>query len=97
MQLWIDAIVDELAKATDKFPTWPDDPVHAASVVFEEAGELQKATLEHMYEPHKSDLLDVRDEAIQTAAMALRFLISLHRYQFTPCKQHSQQDSEVSA
>jgi len=87
---WFAAIEKEVERAVAKFPTWPDDPIHAAAVVFEEAGELQKATLEHMYEPHKSELMDVRDEAIQTAVMAIRFLASLHRYDFRRGDQHEQ-------
>lgn len=53
-------------------------------------GELVKATLQHTYEPHKSDLSDVREEAVQTAAMALRFVRSIDRYEFARCKRHSQ-------
>ena len=87
---WIRAVEDELERAKEKFPMWPDDPIHAAAVVFEEAGELQKATLEHMYEPTKSDLLDVRNEAIQTAAMAVRFLQSLPKYNWRTAEQHRQ-------
>ena len=87
---WIRSIEAELARARTKFPLWPNDPIHAAAVVFEEAGELQKAALEHMYEPDKSDLMDVRDEAIQTAAMALRFLESLPQYSWQPAGQHRQ-------
>lgn len=85
-------VLAECERATAKYPTWPDDAIHAAAVVFEEAGELQKATLQHAYEPHKADLLDVRDEAIQTAAMCLRFLASLHRYSFRRGSQHSQSE-----
>ncbi len=86
----IGEVMAECDRARRKFPSWPHDPIHAAAVVFEEAGELQKAVLEHTYEPHKSNLDDVRDEAIQTAAMALRFLRSLDEYRFQPAEQHEQ-------
>ncbi len=86
----IPEIEAELAKATTKFPTWPTDPVHAAGVVGEEYGELQQAILEHTYEPHKSTKEDVRKEAIQVAAMAIRFLRSMDTYEFKPCAQHAQ-------
>jgi hypothetical protein len=43
-----------------------------------------------VYEPHKSTRDDVRTEAIQTAAMALRFLLSLDTYEYTRGKQHEQ-------
>lgn len=80
----------ELARATRKFPTWPTDPIHAGNVVSEEAGELSKAILQCVYEPHKSGIQDVRAEAIQTAAMAIRFLVSLDMYRWEPCEQHEQ-------
>ena len=80
----------EVAKATNKFPTWPTDPIHAAAVLHEEVGELAKAVLQCTYEPHKSNRDEVRKEAIQTAAMALRFLMSLDVYEYSPGVQHKQ-------
>lgn len=85
---WIASIQIELQRAVDKYPAWPDDPIHAAAIVAEECGELQKAVLQHTYEPDKASLVDVRDEAIQTAAMVLRFLLSLDRYEFEASMQH---------
>jgi len=82
----------ELRRATAKFPTWPTDPLHALAVLGEEFGELTKAVLQHTYEPHKSTRGDVREEAIQTAAMALRFVMSLDAYQFARCAQHDQEE-----
>lgn len=89
----------EVAKATNKFPTWPTDPIHAAAVLHEEVGELAKAVLQCTYEPHKSNRHEVRKEAIQTAAMALRFLMSLDLYEYKPGTQHKQDsvtDSDLS-
>jgi NTP pyrophosphatase (non-canonical NTP hydrolase) len=86
-----DAIAEvraEIGRAIAKFPTWPSDPLHAVAVVGEEAGELTKATLQAVYEPHKSNLADMREEAVQTAAMALRFIASLSKYQFNEGNQH---------
>lgn len=82
--------VGEVEKATRKFPTWPTDPLHALAVLQEEVGELTKEVVQFTYEPHKSSLVAVRVEAIQTAAMALRFLMSLDRYEFQRRAQHSQ-------
>lgn len=83
----------EVASASAKFPTWPTDPLHALAVLGEEYGELNKAVLQMVYEPHKASasLENVRDEAIQTAAMALRFLMSLDQYKYGPSEQHVQQ------
>ncbi|MBK8225272.1 MAG: hypothetical protein IPK73_30025 [Candidatus Obscuribacter sp.] len=92
-ELEIAAIEDvqaELKRAATKFPTWPTDPIHALAVLGEEYGELTKAILQHTYEPHKSTLDDVRNEAVQTAAMAIRLLMSLEVYEYRKCNQHSQ-------
>lgn len=86
----ISLIRAELDRAVTKFPTWPTDIIHAAAVVSEESGELSKAVLQCVYEPHKSDLKDVRDEAVQTAAMAIRFLLSINSYDLVTSEQHSQ-------
>lgn len=80
----------EIQKAVAKFPTWPTDPLHALAVLGEEYGELTKATLQLTYEPHKTSMDELRTEAIQTAAMALRFLQSLPVYEFKQGEQHAQ-------
>ena len=73
-----------------KFPTWPTHALHAVAVVNEEVGELNKAILQAIYEPHKSGPAEVRAEAIQAAAMAIRFVRSLNAYSYSPSTQHSQ-------
>lgn len=78
----------EMARAIRKFPTWPTDPMHALGVVTEEHGELAKALLERIYAD--GPVGNVSKEAIQLAAMALRFAGSLDRYAFTPSHQHPQ-------
>lgn len=86
-----DQVMAELARATTKFPTWPTDPLHALAVLGEEFGELTKAMLQHTYEPHKGvTQADIRMEAIQTAAMALRLAMSLPVYDYRRAPQHSQ-------
>lgn len=83
-------IYAEMARATEKYPTWPTDPLHALAVLGEEFGELTKAVLQHTYEPHKASRDDVRAEAIQVAAMAVRFAASLDQYTYSPGNQHRQ-------
>lgn len=80
----------EVERAVAKFPTWPTDPLHALAVLGEEYGELTKAMLQLTYEPHKSTAEEVRKEALQTAAMALRLFRSLDRYEYKPGVQHEQ-------
>lgn len=83
-------VLAEIDRATAKFPTWPNDPLHAIGVLGEEFGELTKAVMQATYEPHKNGPGDVRNEAVQTAAMALRFLASLDRYEYAGSVQHHQ-------
>lgn len=83
--------VAEVSRAMVKFPTWPTDPLHALAVVGEEFGELTRAVLQRTYEPHKQvDAEDIRVEAMQLAAMALRFYASLPAYVYEGGKQHDQ-------
>ncbi|MEM0967648.1 MAG: hypothetical protein AAGJ81_15985 [Verrucomicrobiota bacterium] len=86
-------VLSEVERATAKFPTWPTDPLHALAVLGEEFGELTKEMVQLTYEPHKTNKAEVRAEAIQTAAMALRLVMSLDRYKYTAGDQHSQQNS----
>lgn len=83
-------VQEEMMKALAKFPTWPTDPLHALAVLGEEYGELNKAMLQLVYEPHKTSPEEVKKEAIQTAAMALRLLWSIERYQYHGSHQHEQ-------
>lgn len=76
----MDLILKELASAEAKHPYWPEDPIHAAAVVSEEAGELTMACNDLCYrEDPDRFLYDAIEEAAQTGAMALRFLINAQR------------------
>ncbi len=83
-------ILTEFHAATANFPQWPTDPLHALAIVQEEVGEVQKEVLQLTYEPHKSDREKVKKEAIQMAAMSLRFLLSLDVYEYVAGDQHIQ-------
>lgn len=86
----IEEIFHELDAATEKFPTWPTRALDAAGVINEEVGELNKEILQMTYEPHKTTHAAIRKEAIQAAAMAIRFCMSLDKYEYTPGQQHNQ-------
>jgi len=90
----LDLILSELDRACAKFPMWQTDGIQAAAVVSEEAGELVKAVNEMTFEPQKTSLQEVRDEAVQTAAMALRFLLSLGKYEWKPGGWHKQEEDK---
>lgn len=66
------------------------------AAIGEEFGELTKDVLQLSYEPGKSNAEAVRAEAIQTAAMALRFVESLDSYIYKAGEQH-RQDALVAA
>lgn len=72
-------IVDsEMRRAIEKFPQWPDDMMHAVTIIGEEYGELLKDVLQYHYEPHKNKSIEtIRAEAVQTICMLHRFLNSL--------------------
>ena len=73
----------EVSRASELHPNWPIDPIHAMAVLGEEYGELNKALLQYTYEPHKNVTFDdIQEEAVQTAAMAIRFLVNLESYNF---------------
>lgn len=84
-------ITEELINAVVKFPEYPTDPLHALAILGEEYGELNKAVLQSTYEPHKTNLEEVKMEAIQTAAMAIRFILSLEEFNYEQSTQHKQE------
>ncbi len=73
----IQKVLAELHHAEFLHPNWPDDTIHAAAIVAEESGELVRAALQHTYEEGSAAALE--SEAIQTAAMAIRFLKELKK------------------
>lgn len=73
----IDDIFSARPSSEKIHPGFPEDPIHAAAIVAEENGELQQAVLQWVYEGGRETA--VYEEAIQTAAMALRFLFNMRR------------------
>ena len=71
----LDRIFSELRKAEAKFPGWPDDVVHGAAIMGEEAGEALKAALDLYY--GRGSLEELKKETAQAGAMAIRFLAYL--------------------
>lgn len=69
----LEAVVDQLLFARKKHPEFPKDLIHQSAIVSEEAGELTQACLQERYE--RGSFRDCIDEAIQTGAMALRFIV----------------------
>jgi NTP pyrophosphatase (non-canonical NTP hydrolase) len=69
------AIYREIARATTLHPYWPQDQIHAAAVIAEEAGEVVKAVLDETYEDGPEDAATT--EAVHCAATCVRFI--MHR------------------
>jgi len=74
----IDLVQAELLRAELKFPSWPVDAIHAASVLSEESGELVQAANDYAYSEGSLDRM--AEEAVQVAAMAFRFLANIEKY-----------------
>lgn len=68
-------IAHEFNRACEKHPQWcgSTDIIHGAAVVAEESGELVRAALMAIYED--GSIAEMQKEAVQTGAMALRFLL----------------------
>lgn len=69
----ITLILDEVKRARGIHPGWPSDPIHAAAVLAEEAGETVQASLDLVY--HNGSRNAIVAEAVQTGAMAVRLLV----------------------
>jgi NTP pyrophosphatase (non-canonical NTP hydrolase) len=84
----LSTIMQEVKRAQNLFPSWPKDPLHALSIVQEEVGETFKAALEVIYEPDKkgASMNNVLDEAVQMAAMTIRFISGWSEYEFKKSK-----------
>lgn len=76
-----------LREAEQKHPGWPVDPIHAAGILCEEAGELMQASLDFTYRPSQNGYARMTEEAAQAAAMGIRFLLGLNNYRGNRCEQ----------
>jgi NTP pyrophosphatase (non-canonical NTP hydrolase) len=69
------AIITELDRAEAKHPDWPEDLVHAAAIVCEEAGEVLREA-NSLREGH-GRIQELKMELIQTAVTAIRMVKNL--------------------
>ena len=68
-------IVQEVYSATSRYPLWPSNLVMAAAIAEEESGEVVKECNTYHWKQGPTTLDDIRKEAIQAAAMWIRFLV----------------------
>ena len=73
-------LVEELHRAVCLHPTWKRDPIHAAALISEEAGELVQAANDFYDSGSRSEWEHMRQEAAHTGAMVLRFLLALKQW-----------------
>jgi len=73
---WND-IMEEVQRASAKFPDWPVHVSDGVMIVLEEAGEAAKAAVDVRW--GRASLIDLRAELIQTAAMCKRMILAIDR------------------
>lgn len=77
----LDFILTELKIAKLKHPEWPEDKIHCAAILGEEAGELLQSSIDYEYAKNYRKKKAAEDnmilEAAQTGAMAIRFLMHM--------------------
>ncbi|MFZ1871929.1 MAG: hypothetical protein WAU54_03925 [Chania sp.] len=71
-------MIVEYHSAVGQHTNWPTDAVHAAAILGEESGETLQAALNFHYGNGDAD--SMVEEAIQTGAMAIRFIINAGTY-----------------
>lgn len=76
-QAALSLIMNELRDAETDHPTWPEECIHAASIVVEEAGELLRDCATFEENGDERLIVNMQLEAVQTGAMAVRFIKNL--------------------
>ena len=71
----IGKVFAEISRAETLHPGWPENIYEQLAIIGEEFGELQQAALDNDHKAQNTQ--HIEDEAVQLAAMALRFLFNL--------------------
>ena len=71
----------EYDKAVTKHPNFPKNIFHQLFILTEEAGEVSQAVNDY-YENNNTDVNDIKEELLQTAAMCFRMYNSLNKTEF---------------
>ena len=91
-------ILMEVERAHQKHPKWPDCPIKQIAIVSEESGELTRAG--NQLDEGKGTFDEIRLEAIQTAAVTIRFLMQLPKtkeaYNYPGIIEYFAEGSEVN-
>ncbi|WP_447881903.1 hypothetical protein [Serratia fonticola] len=78
IEIAVTDMIVEYHSACGKQSDWPTDAVHAAAILGEESGKTIQAALNFHY--GNGDVENMVDEATQTGAMAIRFIINASGY-----------------
>lgn len=70
-------VLNELHRAEHLHPIWPSDPVRQVAILVEEVGEAVQVANDIVPGAHKLEMEMLRNELIQSGAMAIRCLINL--------------------
>lgn len=71
----LEAVLNEVNRARAKYPSWPDNIVMAAAIASEESGEVVRSCNSFHWQQGDDSPADIMNEAIQAAAMWIRFLV----------------------
>ena len=84
----------ELHRAIEKHPAWPESVYTQLAIIGEEFGELQQAVLQQEYEDGRRAA--IKEEAVQLAAMAVRFLANLEDGEISQLKAENERLLEIA-
>jgi hypothetical protein len=70
-------VAKEVLSAEQMYPWWPRNPVHQAAIASEESGEVVKEVNNFYWRHGESSRASIYGEAIQAAAMWVRFAMYL--------------------
>jgi Zn-finger protein len=73
----LDAVAEEVERAAQMYPWWPVNIVEQAAIAAEESGEVVKSVNNYYWKHGDDSVEDIRKEAVQAAAMWVRFIVNL--------------------
>lgn len=76
-QVAINDMLEELGAAEQVHPHWPEEVIHAGAILTEEAGECLRDCVTYDETGIPDLITSMRQEAVQTGAMAIRFIKNL--------------------
>lgn len=89
------SIINALIEAKTKHPDWVNDPIHAAGILSEEAGEVMKEAIDVSYGSTPLESLRLLlEETAQTGAMAVRIIAEVLSGSMLPHRHYIKLDTQ---